>query len=184
MVLSAPLAAEMTFSELVFSDLERYRPGERGWIRVIARCVVLPGMSASIIVRAQQCLARSGHERWANVLRVAGTVLVGADFSPGAIIGPGFMLIHPVGVSIGTGVQIGRNVMFASGVVLAARYPDEREQEYATICDEAIIGAHAVLIGGVRVGHNAMVGSNAVVLSDVPDNAVVFGSPARQVGTR
>ena len=47
-----------------------------------------------------------------------------------------------------------------------------------------MIGAHAVLVGPVRIGRNAMVGSNSVVLSDVPDNAVVIGNPARRVGTR
>jgi serine O-acetyltransferase len=41
-----------------------------------------------------------------------------------------------------------------------------------------------VLVGGVRIGTNAVVGANSVVLSDVPDNAVVFGSPARRVGSR
>jgi serine O-acetyltransferase len=184
-MLSASLADDMTFSELVFSDLQRYRPGESGWLRVIARCVTLPGLIASVILRAQQCLRRSGHERLANALRVVGTTLVGMDVSPGASIGPGLMLIHPVGVCIGSGVTIGKNVSFASGVVVAARYPEDRpDQEYATICDDALIGTHAVLVGGVRVGQNAMVGSNATVMADVPDNAVVFGNPARAVGSR
>ncbi|HEY4376930.1 MAG TPA: serine acetyltransferase, partial [Acidimicrobiales bacterium] len=61
---------------------------------------------------------------------------------------------------------------------------DERDQEFATICDDAVLGAHAVLVGGVRIGRNAMVGANSVVLSDVADDAVVLGNPARQVGTR
>jgi len=39
-----------------------------------------------------------------------------------------------------------------------------------------------VLVGGVRIGENAVVGANSVVLKDVPDNAVVLGSPARQIG--
>ena len=57
-------------------------------------------------------------------------------------------------------------------------------QEFATIGDGAVIGAHAVLVGPVKIGRNAMVGSNSVVLTDVPDNAVVFGIPARRVGNR
>jgi serine O-acetyltransferase len=100
-------------------------------------------------------------------------------------IGTGLMVAHPVGVNIGYGLRIGNDVSFAAGVTAAARYYDDRdEQEFATICDGATIGAHAVLVGGVRIGTNAVVGANSVVLSDVPDNAVVFGSPARRVGTR
>jgi serine O-acetyltransferase len=174
----------MSFSELVFSDLQRYRPGQRGWLRVVVRCFTVPGLLASVILRAQQCVYRSGHERLANVLRTVATVVVGADFGPGMDVGPGLMLAHPVGVTIGHGLTIGSNVTFAGGVVCAARYPDAREQEFATICDDAMLGAHAVLVGGVRVGRNAMVGANSVVLSDVPDDAVVLGNPARQVGTR
>jgi serine O-acetyltransferase len=175
---------DLGYSELVFSDLQRYRPGERGWLRVIARCTTVPGLLASVILRAQQCLSRSGHERLANALRTVGVVVVGADFGPGMRVGPGLMLAHPVGVTIGFGLTIGSNVTFAGGVVAAARYPDGREQEFATICDDAVLGAHAVLVGPVRVGRNAMVGANSVVLSDVPDDAVVLGNPARQVGTR
>jgi serine O-acetyltransferase len=179
-----PAAGELGFAELVFSDLQRYRPGDRGWLRVVARCFTIPGLLASVILRAQQCLFRSGHERLANVLRTVGVVVVGADFGPGMTVGPGLMLAHPVGVTIGFGLSVGSNVTFAGGVVAAARYPDGREQDFATICDDVVLGAHAVLVGGVRVGRGAMVGSNSVVLSDVPDGAVVLGNPARQVGVR
>ncbi len=41
-----------------------------------------------------------------------------------------------------------------------------------------------MLVGGVTIGRNAMIGANSVVLSDVPEGAVVMGSPARRVGTR
>jgi serine O-acetyltransferase len=182
---SDPVATR-TFSELVFSDLARYRPGEKpGWLRVLARCVFLPGMIASVILRAQQCLNRSGRVRLATLLRTVSTVVLSADFGPGMTIGTGLMMPHPIGVNIGYGLRIGDNVTFAAGVTCAARYYDRTgPQDFATICDGAIIGAHAVLVGGVRIGENAMVGANSVVLSDVPDNAVVMGVPARRIGTR
>jgi serine O-acetyltransferase len=183
-MLTADRADDMSFSELVFSDLQRYRVGERGWIRVLARCLTLPGMVASIILRAQQCLHRSGQPALANVLRSLGNIVIGVDFGPGMKVGPGLMLAHPVGVTMGIGCIIGSNVSFAAGVTLAARHPDERDQDFATICDNAVLGAHAVLVGGVRIGENAMVGANSVVLSNVADNAVVLGNPARQIGTR
>ena len=182
-----PSASELSFSQLVFSDFVRYRPATTPtWPKVLLRIPTLPGLLASIILRAQQCLHRSGHVRLAHSLRTPANILVGADFAAGMTVGTGFMLAHPVGVTIGLGLTIGDNVSFAGGVTCAARYYEgpNAEQEYATICDGAIIGAHAVLVGGVRIGTNAMVGANSVVLSDVPDNAVVMGSPARQVGTR
>jgi serine O-acetyltransferase len=179
--------SELGFRELVFSDLARYRPGENpSWLKVLARCLTIPGMVASLILRAQQCLFRAGHVRAANLLRTVATVLVSADFGPGMQIGTGFQLVHPIGVNIGYGLVIGNNVSFGGGVTAAARHYEAQEdaQQFATICDGAIIGAHAVLVGGVRIGENAVVGANSVVLSDVPDNAVVMGVPARQVGTR
>jgi serine O-acetyltransferase len=179
-------ASELSFSKLVFSDLLRYRPAETpSWPKVILRALSTPGVIASIIVRAQQCLHRSGRTRLATLLRTVSTVLLSADFGPGMKIGTGFMMPHPVGVNIGYGLTIGNDVTFAGGVTAAARhYDSDDDQEFATICDGAILGAHAVLVGGVRIGVNSMVGANSVVLSDVADNAVVLGVPARQVGTR
>jgi serine O-acetyltransferase len=182
-----PGGAWKRFRDLVFSDLQRYRPGEASWIKVAIRSITLPGMIASVIVRAQQCLWDSGRQRSAMALRTVGLTMMGMDIVAGAKIGPGLLLAHPLGVTIGTeGLTIGANVTFAGGVTCAARYPDPdlEYQEFATIEDGAIIGAHAVLVGPVRIGRNAMVGANAVVLSDVPDNAVVLGSPARRVGSR
>ncbi len=179
------------FSELVFSDLARYRAdADPSWVKVFARCLTVPGMIASVILRAQQCLHRSGRAMPAKILRTVGNVVIGADFGPGMQIGRGLMLAHPNGVTIGFGLTVGDNVTFAGGVTVAARYYDERMldeatvQKFATIGDNAVIGAHAVLVGGVTIGKNAMVGANTVVLSDVADNAVVLGVPARQVGTR
>ena len=176
-----------SFQDLVFSDLQRYRPGEASWLKVAVRCITLPGMIASVLLRAQQCLRDGGRRNAAMVLRTVGSILLSADFVPGAKIGRGLLLAHPNGVTIGNeGLTIGDDVSFAGGVTCAARHPDERlgTQEFATIGDGAIIGAHAVLVGPVTIGRNALVGANSVVLSDVPDDAVVIGNPARRVGTR
>ena len=181
---SSGISEQLSLRELVFSDLARHRADAKpSWLKVFARCLTVPGMIASLILRSQQVLHRSGHVRLAAMLRTVAVVLVSADFGPGMQIGTGLLLAHPVGVNIGYGVRIGNNVTFAGGVTAAARYYDNRgPQEFATICDGATIGAHAVLVGGVRIGENAVVGANSVVLKDVPDNAVVLGSPARQIG--
>jgi serine O-acetyltransferase len=180
---------DVGFSDLVFSDLQRIRPGSPpGWLRVLLRLPFEPSVLASILLRAQQCLHRSGRRRMAGGLRTLGNVLIGADLGAGMTIGTGFVLMHPVGVTMGFGARVGDNVTFASGVVLAARYYEEQqreaEQEFPTIEDGVTIGAHAVLVGGVRIGRNSTVGANSVVLTDVPENTVVLGVPARRVGLR
>ncbi|WP_371811212.1 serine O-acetyltransferase [Aeromicrobium sp. CFBP 8757] len=183
-----PASDALSFRDLVFSDYARYRPGARqGWLHVLLRVPSVPGLLASLLLRSQQCLFRSGHVTAAHSLRTLGNVLVGADFGAGMQVGRGFMLAHPVGVTIGFGLVIGDDVTFAGGVTCAARHYDARpgrEQEFATIGDGVLIGANAVLVGGVTIGRNAVVGANSVVLSDVPEDAVVMGSPARRVGTR
>jgi len=180
----------LSFSELVFSDLARVRPQSRSsWLTVQKRLPFDPGLLGTVIVRAQQCLFRSGHARLARGLQTLGTVLVSGEFGAGMTIGPGLALVHPVGVTMGFGARIGTNVTLAGGVVMAARYYDgqiaaEAGQEFPVIEDGAVIGAHAVLVGGVRIGRNAVVGANSVVLKDVPDNTVVLGVPAKRISMR
>jgi serine O-acetyltransferase len=175
-----------SFRDLVFSDFARYRANLRPtWPRVLARCLFLPGLVACILLRAQQKLFEARQVRLAYLLRTVGVLLFSADFVPGMRIGRGLYLPHPMGVTMGGGLRVGDNVTILQGVTAGTRHPDGSiAQEFATICDGAIICTNAVLVGGVRVGKDAQVGANSVVLSDVADGAVVLGVPARQVGTR
>lgn len=173
------------FTDLVFSDLVRYRPHEKPtWRGVLMRCLSNPGMIASIILRGQQLAFRSGHVRAAFLLRTIGMVLVSADFVPGMDVGPGLLMPHPSGVVIGNGLVVGANVTFGGGITAGVKQPDQEGGGFPTVCDGAIVLANAVLVGGIRIGQHAQVGANTVVLSDVDDHAVVFGVPARKVATR
>lgn len=180
-------SAGLSFRDLVFSDYDRYRPGAKAsWKAILVLCVGNPGMVASIVLRAQQCSFRAGKTRRANVLRSVGMYLFSADFVPGMDIGPGLMMPHPNGITIGNGLRIGANVSFGSGITAGVKQPDAPpgEDDFPTIADGAIVLANAVLAGPVVVGNYAQVGANTVVLSDVPDHAVVFGVPARKVAVR
>lgn len=176
-----------SFKQLVFSDLDRYRPGAKpSWLKVLARGVSNPGLFACVVLRAQQCAFRKGRVRRAFLWRSVGMYLFSADFVPGMDIGPGFNLPHPAGTVIGNGLRMGANVTFGGAVTAGVQQPDTPPGEagFPVVGDGAIVLANAVLVGPVNVGNYAQIGANSVLLSDAPDFAVMFGVPARRVAER
>ena len=85
-------SAGLGLKELCFSDLDRYRPGERGWLRFFLRGISNPGLFACFVLRKQQLAFRKGKLRRAFLWRSVGMYLYSADFVPGMDIGPGFYL--------------------------------------------------------------------------------------------
>jgi serine O-acetyltransferase len=185
-----PTVTTYTFREMVFSDIQRMRPKKPpSWRGVLIAIPAHPGIVASLILRAQQVLVRRGGP-WVKLawwLRTLSNVVTGADLVPGAHVGLGLYLVHPVGVCLGYGARVGDNVTMASGVVLGVRDFSEEGEGYGTtasVGNNVTFGAHAVVLGDVHIGDNAVVGANTVVMADVPDDAVVLGVPARRVGTQ
>lgn len=82
------------------------------------------------------------------------------------------------GTRIGNNVFIGPNATFTNDRLPRSKvYPEDFLN--VTINDGASIGANATILPGITIGKNAMVGAGAVVVSNVPDNAIVVGNPAR-----
>lgn len=89
------------------------------------------------------------------------------------------------GVKIGDGVFVGHNVSFINDKVPKAVNPDgtiKGKNDWtmaSTFVDDCVsIGTSATIMGGIRIGKNAMIGAGSVVIHDVPENAVVVGNPA------
>lgn len=90
------------------------------------------------------------------------------------------------GVKIGDGVFVGHNVSFINDMLPRAVNPDGSLQTEADwklletiVEDRASIGTGVTILGGIKIGKNAVVGAGAVVTKDVPENAVVVGNPAK-----
>jgi serine O-acetyltransferase len=146
-------------------------------------------MLASLFLRATQMLTRRGHHRAAWALRMPCGWLTGADFVPGCEVGPGAYITHPTGLTLGSRVRIGEEVTFGVGVALGGlRSPDyveePGEEKYSVIGDRVFLGAHAVVLIGVEIGDDAVVGANSVVRTDVKPGSIVSGVPAEHVAQR
>ncbi len=98
-----------------------------------------------------------------------------------ARIGPGFTIVHPLAVTIGS-CEIGSNCTVYQGVSIGANYRSQCGKAYPTIGDNVRISPGAVILGPINIGSNVVVAANAVVINDVPDNSVVGGVPARVIG--
>ncbi len=104
--------------------------------------------------------------------------LTGIEIHPGAKIGRRFFIDHGMGVVIGETAEIGNDVTIYHGVTLGGTSWNQGKR-HPTLCDGVVIGAGAKVLGPIVVGENARIGSNAVVVKDVPAATTVVGIPAR-----
>lgn len=103
-------------------------------------------------------------------------IMMGAVINIGAVVGKGTMI--DMGAVLGGRATVGDHCHIGAGAVLAG-VVEPASATPVIIEDNVLIGANAVVIEGIRVGRNAVVAAGAVVIEDVPENAVVAGSPAR-----
>jgi serine O-acetyltransferase len=107
--------------------------------------------------------------------------LTGIEIHPAAKIGRRFVIDHGMGVVIGETAEVGDDCYFYHQVTLGVARASGGGKRHPSVGNNVIIGAGAKVLGPIRVGDNARVGSNAVVLDNVPDNTTVVGIPARPV---
>jgi serine O-acetyltransferase len=104
----------------------------------------------------------------------------GIEIHPGATIGRRFFIDHGMGVVIGETAEIGDDVTLYHGVTLGGTTWN-RGKRHPTLGNGVVVGAGAKLLGPIIVGDYAKVGSNAVVVKDVPPGATAVGIPARVI---
>jgi len=106
--------------------------------------------------------------------------LTGIEIHPGARIGRRFFIDHGMGVVIGETAEIGDDVTLYHGVTLGGTSWNKGKR-HPTLGNNVVVGAGAKILGPVHIGENGKVGSNAVVVRDVPAGCTAVGIPARIV---
>jgi serine O-acetyltransferase len=105
-------------------------------------------------------------------------MLTGIEIHPGAQIGRRVFIDHGMGVVIGETAEVGDGVTLYHGVTLGGTSWGKGKR-HPTLGKGVVIGAGAKVLGPIMVGDGAKIGSNAVVVKDVPANATVVGVPGR-----
>lgn len=132
-------------------------------------------------------LHRLSHKMWklnwkwlARSLSTFNRWLTGIEIHPGATLGRRFFIDHGMGVVIGETAEIGDDVTIYHGVTLGGTSWDAGKR-HPTLKDNVVVGAGAKVLGPITMHEGAKVGSNSVVVKDVPANATVIGIPGRIV---
>jgi serine O-acetyltransferase len=139
-----------------------------------------PGFHARLIHRLAYRLWGWRFKWLARFVSNIGRFLTGIEIHPGARIGRRFFIDHGMGVVIGETAEIGDDVTLYHGVTLGGTTWNKGKR-HPTLARGVVVGAGAKILGPIHIGEDAKVGSNAVVVRDVPARATAIGIPARIV---
>jgi serine O-acetyltransferase len=151
-------------------------PAARGRWEVIT---CYPGLHAVWLHRVAHFLWNSGLQWVARFWSMLARLLTGIEIHPGAKIGRRVFLDHGLGIVIGETTEIGDDCTIYQGVTLGGTSLYKGVKRHPTLGKGVVISAGAKVLGGFTVGDGARVGSNAVVLKEIPAGATAVGVPAR-----
>ena len=161
-------------------------PAARSKLSVI---LTYPGVKAVFLYKIANFFSVAKFYLVARMISQFARFITGIEIHPAAKIGKNLFIDHGMGVVIGETSDIGDNVTIYHNATLGGISPSINSNEqrhvkrHPTLKDNVVVGSGAQVLGPIEVGKNAKIGSNAVVTKDVPENAVMIGIPARNVGT-
>jgi len=148
-----------------------------------------PGVKAIFFHKIANFFYLAKFDLVARIISQLSRFLTGIEIHPGAKIGKNLFIDHGMGVVIGETSEIGDNVTIYHMATLGGIAPSINSNEqrmvkrHPTLNDCVVVGSGAQILGPVIIGANAKIGANAVVTKNVPENAVMVGIPAKNVGT-
>ena len=155
----------------------------------ISLILTYPGVKAIFFHKIANFFAIAKFDLIARIISQFSRFLTGIEIHPKAKIGKNLFIDHGMGVVIGETSEIGNNVTIYHNVTLGGIAPsinsnDQRNtKRHPTLEDNVVVGSGAQILGPIIIKTNSLVGANAVVTKDVPENAVMIGIPAKNVGT-
>ena len=155
----------------------------------VSLILTYPGVKAIFFHKIANFFAIAKFDLIARIISQFSRFLTGIEIHPKAKIGKNLFIDHGMGVVIGETSEIGNNVTIYHNVTLGGIAPsinsnDQRNtKRHPTLEDNVVVGSGAQILGPIIIKKNSLVGANAVVTKDVPENAVVIGIPAKNVGT-
>ncbi len=175
------------FFKLIFSDLKAAKnrdPAARSYIEVL---LTYSGFHAIFLHRFCNILWKLKLKTISRFISNISRIITSIEIHPAVEIGEGFFVDHGAGLVIGETSIIGKNVTIYQQATLGGISPSINSdsqrnlKRHPTIGNNVIIGSGAQVLGPIKIGNNSRIGTNAVVLKNVPENLTFVGIPARKV---
>lgn len=161
------------------ADLRKIRRGN-GWKQWLSALVINQSFKTIVLYRlTHACRCKPLHLIVGGAKRLYATIH-GVYISDNVEIGAGFCISHCFSIII-AGAKIGKNCVVMQQVTIGSSRGGKRAG-YPILGDNVVVCCGAKIIGNVRIGNNVIIGANAVVVTDIPDYAVVGGVPAKVIG--
>jgi serine O-acetyltransferase len=165
--------------ERIREDISAVRerdPAARSGLEVL---LCYPGVHALAVHRVAHRLWRAGWLVTARWISHLGRLLTGIELHPGATMGRRVFIDHGMGVVIGETADVGDDCTIYQGVTLGGTSLHRGTKRHPTLAAGVVVGAGAKVLGGFTVGAGARIGSNSVVVKEIPPGATAVGIPAR-----
>jgi serine O-acetyltransferase len=152
-------------------------PAARSYLEILT---TYPGVHAILFHRIAHRIWKIKLFWLGRLISHISRLLTGIEIHPGAIIGSRFFIDHGMGVVIGETSVVGDDCTIYHGVTLGGT-SWKQGKRHPTLENKVVVGAGAKILGPITIGSGAKIGSNAVVVKDIPKNVVAVGIPARIV---
>ena len=152
-------------------------PASRNSLEII---LLYSGLHAIMLHRPAHFLYKHKLYFSARFISQFARLITGIEIHPGAKIGKGVFIDHGSGVVIGETTEIGDGCTIYQGATLGGT-GKEKGKRHPTLGKNELVGTGAKILGPFKVGDNAKIAANAVVLEEVPPNSTAVGVPARVV---
>ncbi|GCD20727.1 serine acetyltransferase [Cellulomonas algicola] len=173
------MTAPLRLLDLLKEDLDAARHRDPAARSALEVALGYPGVHAVWVYRVAHRMWREPSLRLpARLLSQLARAATGVEIHPGARLGRRLFIDHGMGVVVGETAEVGDDVVLFHGSTLGGKSM-RRGKRHPTLGDGVVVGAGAKILGPVWVGNGAQVGANAVVIHDVPADAIAVGVPAQ-----
>jgi serine O-acetyltransferase len=164
---------------LIKEDIKRYMGKNNINLWDVIKCYFYSkGVQAVILFRISNWLNKYRMKKLSILVKNYNIRITGCEIGEKCSIGEGLVLPHPNGIVIANLTKIGKNATILQQVTIGLKDPNYNNPP-PILGDDVFCGAGSKILGNIKIGNKVIIGANSVVVTDIPDNCVAVGIPAR-----